>query len=118
MKDFEMTAALSYAARRLAASMVAFGILALLLGGASQSDPREHAALRTAAPAQYESPVLATCNGTEFANSLKRAELMSLCWRLLTQTAVLRLSACIAWLDATQVSDWRAAQLLFNQVLD
>ena len=56
-------------------------------------------------------------SGVEFANSLKRAELMSLCWRSLTQTAVLRLSACIAWLDATQVADWRAARLLFNQVL-
>jgi HlyD family secretion protein len=46
--------------------------------------------------------------------SAKRAELMSLCWRKLIQTAVLHASACFALLDAIQMADWRAARLLFD----
>jgi len=114
-----MTVALNYAARRLAASMVALCILAALLSSALQSNRQEHAAngLRTAAPAQFEFKVFVNCNIAALANSADRTELMSLCWRRLIQTADSYVFACIAWLDAVQTADWRAARLLFNQIL-
>jgi hypothetical protein len=114
-----VTAALNYAARRLAVSIVAFGCLALLSGGSLQTDRQAHAAntQRAATPAQYESTIIVTCYVAALANSADRSEPMSVCWRNLVQTAVLGVSACVAWLDAMQLADWRAARFLFNQVL-
>jgi hypothetical protein len=61
--------------------------------------------------------VLVDCNIATLADSANRTELMSLCWRKLVQAAVSRVTACLAWLDAIQLADWRAARLLFNRML-
>jgi hypothetical protein len=96
--------------------MVAIGISALLFGGALQVNQPEHAANtpRTAAPTQIKLQALVNCNVVAFANSAKRAELMSFCSRSLIQTSLLQVSACFALLDAIHVADWRAARLLFK----
>jgi hypothetical protein len=112
-----MSVALNYAARRLAASIVAFGILALL-GGALQSDREQEAnALHTTALRPCEAKAFVDCKMAAPANSANRTELMSLCWHKLIQAALLRVSACVAWLDAIRLADWSAARLLFNYML-
>jgi hypothetical protein len=97
------------------ASIVAFGISALLFSGALQVKREEYDmnTARAAAPAQ-QAEVLADCDMAAFALSPKRVELMSFCSRRLIQTAVLQVSACFALLDAIQVADWRAARSLFR----
>jgi hypothetical protein len=112
-----MTAALTHVARRLAASIAALGILALL-GGALQSD-REHEANAPSAAASrpFEAKVLVDCTMAALASSANRTELMSRCARKLVHAARLRVSACVAWLAAIQLADWRAARLLFNTML-
>jgi hypothetical protein len=111
-----MIVALRHKTGILSASIVAFGISALLFSGALQVKQHEGEtnAARAAVPTQYESEVLANCDMAAFALSPKRVELMSLCSRRLIQTAVLQISACFALLDAIQVADWRAARSLFR----
>jgi hypothetical protein len=101
--------------KRLAVSLGACGISALLFSGAlSAQQDHEANAARTAAPTQYESKVFANCNMAAFVDSAGRAELMSLCWRRLIQTAALHVAPCFAVLDAILVVDWRAARLLYD----
>jgi hypothetical protein len=102
-----------------AGSIVAFGISVLLFSGALQVHQEEHEAnaLRTAAPAQYQSNVLLNCDMAAFTNSAKRAELVGFCSRMLIQTAFLQVSASLALLDAIELADWRATRSLFNAVV-
>jgi hypothetical protein len=110
-----MIVALRLRTKRLAASLGACGISALLFSGAlSAQQEHEANAARTAAPTQYEPNVFVNCNMAAFASPATQAELMSLCWRKLIQAVVLNISPCFALLDGIQVVDWRAAQLLFN----
>jgi hypothetical protein len=110
-----MTVAVKYGTRRLAASIVAFGISAPLFGGALQSDRLEHEvnAMRTAAPTLAESKLFVNCTMAAFPISAKRAEPMRLCWRRLIHTALLVLG-CFELLDDIRMADWRVAFLFFN----